>query len=188
MPTSRPPFRVLLCLTAWTLVAWTAPVRPQPLAEYDVKAAFLYNFVKFVTWPDHAFQDRDQPVMLCLAGVDPFAGALDGLVEGERAGDRALVVERLPSPAAPVSRCHLLFVPGSEHRRQRQWLAAAAGAPVLTVGETADFLEAGGIVQFVLEEQHVRFEIHPAPAEASGLLLNARLLQVARIVTMEAPR
>lgn len=188
MRISRTRFRTALSLTAWILLAWTVQARPQPLGEYDVKAAFLYNFVKFVTWPDRAFERPDQPMTLCLAGRDPFAGSLDRIVDGERVGNRALVVERLPSPAARASRCHLLFVPAGEHDRQRTWLAATAGAPVLTVGETADFLEAGGVVQFVLEDQRVRFAIHPAPAEATGLVLNARLLQVARIVRPEAPR
>jgi hypothetical protein len=111
--------------------------------EYGVKAAFLYNFVKFVEWPNGAFTSPDAPVAICVLGADPFGRTLDEIVQGERVESRSLVVRRVDNAASAAS-CHLLFVSSSERTRFEAILRAIDTRRVLTVAERMKFLGAGG--------------------------------------------
>lgn len=162
---------ILLVLLAAVPASAQAP-------EYDVKAAFLFNFVKFVEWPAEAFAGERAPVTICVFGEDPFGRVLDAVIQGERVGERALVVERLDS-RDDFEACHVLFVSPSERDRMAQVLARVEGEPVLTVGDTEGFLRAGGIVNFILEGTKVRFVINQGTAERSGLRISSKLLRLA---------
>jgi len=147
--------------------------------EYQVKAAFLMNFTKFVEWPASAFPDAASPLNICILGDDPFGSALDRAVEGESAAGHKLAVQRLHRlPAARA--CQVLFVPKSE--KDAAAVVNAAGPGVLTVGDREDFLRDGGIIAFVVQARHVRFDINLNAAGRASLGISARLLRVARTV------
>jgi len=146
--------------------------------EYDLKAAFLYNFVKFVEWPPAAFAGQGTPLSLCVLGEDPFGGSLDAVVRGERVGARGLVVQR-PDGLDDLDACHVLFVSRSERKRLAKVLARVQGQPVLTVADMEGFLRAGGVINFVQEDSRVRFLINTEAAERGGLRISSKLLRLA---------
>jgi YfiR/HmsC-like len=148
--------------------------------EYGVKAAFLYNFVKFVEWPNSAFHATDSPVAICVLGADPFGRTLDDIVEGERVESRPLVVRRVDE-AREAGACHLLFVSSSERTRFAPILAAVNTRRVLTVAESTEFLAAGGHIAFYLEANRVRFAINTGATAKSEFQVSSKLLRVARI-------
>ena len=151
--------------------------------EYGVKAAFLYNFTKFVEWPASAFPERGS-LRLCVFGSDPFGKSLQTVVEGEQAQGRPITLLRLDSLGDPRL-CHILFLSRKETERLPAVLAAVQGAPVLTVGEAPGVLEKGGGVNFVLKEGKVRFEINQAAVEGNGLKMSSKLLRLATRVVPE---
>lgn len=177
-----PALLALLLLTGGGL-AW-ADARSD--LEDQVKAAFLFNFTKFVEWPADAFEGPGDPVTVCVAGEDAVGESLDAQVQGESVNSRRLVVHRTRS-LAELRGCHLVFVPASERRRQREILTSLQGTGILTVGDAAGFLTDGGIIRFVLDQNRVRFEINRAAAEASGLKLSSKLLRLARTVYETQP-
>lgn len=172
----------LLSLVVLSLFAQRG-IAPQPPPganlEYQVKAAYILNFLSFVEWPDTAFETASTPFRLCVVGSDPFGGALEGTMKGESFQGHAVVVERVaPGEAAPP--CQLLFVPASAEAADL--LRTTVSAPILTIGESDGFLRNGGVVAFVIEQGHVRFDVNRASAERRGLKLSSRLLRVARNV------
>lgn len=169
-----------LAVMALVLLAMLAPTARAQDAyrEYDVKAAFLYNFVKFVEWPAAAFRDDRSPIEICVYGTDPFGQSLEGVVKGESVGGRGLVIRRPASPGA-FEGCHVLFVAASERERTSEVLAAVAGRPVLTVADSDGFLPAGGMINFVLDEGRVRFRINQPAAERVHLTISSKLLRLA---------
>jgi hypothetical protein len=156
-----------LCVAAGVVLA------QQPTSEYEIKAAFLYNFVRLVEWPPGAGAG---PVVICVARANPFGSALEETVRGESVAGRAIAVRVIPQPADD---CDVLFIPAQA--AARDYLRAVDGEPVLTVGESADFIQRGGMVNFVIEEERVRFEINPMAATRANLRISSRLLQLARL-------
>jgi hypothetical protein len=150
----------------------------EPL-EYQVKAAFLLNFTRFVDWPASAFINATSPFEICILGDDPFGSALDKLVSGETVGGRKVTIQRIRRTPQRGS-CQVLYV-GQTAKDVPQALTETIPG-VLTVGETANFLSNGGIIQFLIENRRVRFDINQAAAEKAGLRISARLLNVARAV------
>ena len=169
----RLPLTVLLIATAQLL-----PSAQEVSKEYRVKAAFLYNFVKFVEWPPRA---ASGPIMICVAGRNPFGNVLADTVRGEVVAGRTLDARVI---LEPDDGCHVVFIPDGANARA--YLRAARGQPVLTVGETPGFIEQGGLIRFYLDGGTVRFEIHRDGADRAGLRISSRLLQLARIVTAPA--
>ena len=179
--------RALVALmAAAALLAAPGMAQSAAAAEYDAKAAFLYNFTKFVEWPEAAFYDDLSSFRLCVLGDDPFGDGLKMIAQQEVAG-RKLALWRVSAMSDP-SGCQILFVSRSERQRLPQILAAVRGAPVLTVADTAGFLEKGGIVNFVLEGSRVRFEINQQAAEQSRLKISSKLLRLAtRVIPGAGP-
>jgi len=160
------------------------PVLPASAAvslEYEVKAAFLYNFAKFVTWPEDAFAAGDAPFVFCIIGTDPFGESLEKVLAGRQAGGRKIVVRRGPDPES-LGRCHIMFIGESEDTHVARHLRQASAQPVLTVGETQAFERAGGMIRLVVTEKRVRFEINAKAAEEARLKLSSQLLKLARRV------
>jgi hypothetical protein len=149
--------------------------------EYRVKAAFLYNFAKFVTWPAQVFPAADAPVVFCLAGEDPFQELLDATTKDRKVEGRSIVVRRLPAEA-PLAGCHLVFSSESDGGRVAHILQRAAGAGALTVGEAEEFLPRGGMIRLLVDEGKVRFDISTRSAEQAGLKVSSQLLKLARSV------
>ncbi|HEX9941487.1 MAG TPA: YfiR family protein [Thermoanaerobaculia bacterium] len=173
-------------LLAAALLAAPGAVRAQVAAEYDVKAAFLYNFTKFVEWPPSAFIDDGSSLKLCVLGEDPFGKSLQTVAGEEVAGRKLTVLAKgtLPDPAI----CQILFISRSERERLSEILSGVRGRPVLTVSDTKGFLDQGGIINFTLEGTKVRFEINQESAERSGLKISSKLLRLAtRVVPGPRP-
>ena len=166
----------LLCLTA----SFKGQAAEEQVSEHQVKAAFLLNFTKFVEWPEAAFGDGHSPISICVLGEDPFGSALDQIVEGEVVEGRRVVVRRIKEPPL-AKQCQVLFV--SPVIKDVSQILTSLGPGVLTVGEGSDnFLREGGVISFVIENRHVRFDINQGAAETEGLKLSSRLLRVARSV------
>lgn len=169
---------IVVCLLAISMAAAAQSARTP---EYEVKAAFLYNFVKFVEWPPQAFPHSSAPFRLCVLGSDPFGDTLSNITEGKSISGRPIINSRLQSVLQAPS-CHVLFISLAAPEAQRQALEAVHDLPVLTVGESADFLRLGGMIKFVLEQDRVRFEINLEAAQRHHLKLSSKLLAVARVV------
>ena len=150
----------------------------QQLLEDEVKAAFLLNFTRFVEWPSAAFADESTPITICLLGEGAVGDAVSHLVQGEKASGRAITAKKVKRFA--LEGCHVLFVANSEKDVAKLLTGVRPG--VLTVGETEGFLREGGMIGFVTENRRVRFDISQATAAKALLLINGRLLNVARSV------
>jgi hypothetical protein len=152
--------------------------------EYNVKAAFLLNFVRFVQWPATAFPQPGSPIAVCVLRRNPFGDILERMVEGEQVGGRPVVVRQISTPDQTPA-CHVLFVPDPVLREDGD-VAVPMEMGLLTVGESDAFLRHGGIINFYTERGRVRFAINAEAAERSNLRVSARLLLVARVVQREA--
>jgi hypothetical protein len=156
-------------------------VRADSQREYQVKAAFLYNFAKFVEWPSRAFVDSTGPLRFCIVGQDPFGETLDATVRGRTVGGRGIVVERV-SVGEAVRHCHLVFVDAVGERELAHILHNFSRVAVLTVGESPAFLEAGGMLRLFVDGNKVRFDVNVGAAETAGLKVSSQLLKLARSV------
>ena len=148
------------------------------LSEYEVKAAYLYNFIKFVNWPADAFPEAGSPLVIGIAGTDPFGGNLEKMVQGKIINTRRLLV-RQASRAEDLRGCHLVFVPRTDALRVGAVLEALNGLSVLTVGEEENFAQRGGVVGFLREGERISFEINLEAAERSRLTISSKLAKVA---------
>ena len=171
-------WRILVLVT----LAWTAP-RPHAAAtgpaEYEVKAAFLYNFARFVEWPDAP--GGEGPFIITVLGRDPFGTALDDTLRGKTIGQRRIAVRRVSRPDE-VGASRIVFISDSEKDRLPAILETLASTPVLTVGEMDQFAERGGTIRFRVEQDRIRLDINVSAAERSRLRISSQLLKLARIV------
>ena len=151
--------------------------------EYRIKAAFLYNFARFVEWPqEDAWNERK--LVIGVLGKDPFGPILDETVRGKKTRGRPLEIKRL-SHADDMASCDLVFVSSSERWRIETLLTALHGAQVLTVSETPNFLDKGGMINFVIENERVRIDLNLSTTRAAGLSVSSQLIRVAREVHQE---
>jgi hypothetical protein len=147
--------------------------------EYQVKAAFLYNFAKFVDWPAEAFSGSGAQLVIGVVGDDPFGGALDQAINGKSIGGHSLTIRRLKW-GQDLRSCHILFISSSERKRLPQIIQSVRGASVLTVGDVDGFNQQGGIINFVLESSKVRFEINARASDQVRLRISSKLLALAK--------
>lgn len=173
------------CGVATVACAIAVPVRAQSSIEYNVKAALLLNFARFIEWPDRAFANPGAPIEVCVFAPSPFGDALNNVLEGEMVSGRTLKGRDVPTVADSAG-CHLLFVPeGSELRAPA--LVRNSGPHTVTVGETRRFEEMGGAVSFVVERGRVRFNVNLQPVEQRGIRISARMLRLANRVDRATP-
>jgi hypothetical protein len=170
--------RAWLCrLSVLMWLAFTGGLRAEISKEYQLKAAFLYSFTKFVEWPAARFEDKTSPIVIGVLGQSPFGDELEKIVKGRTVNGRALVVRPIAT-ADEAATVHLLFVPAGEETR-----FAAAGAwkknSVVSVGESAEFAALGGTITFTPEADKVRFAINLESAGQSRLKISAQLLKLA---------
>jgi YfiR/HmsC-like len=154
---------------------------PERYIEEEVKAAFLFHFVRFVEWPQEFAPGPDSTIVLGVLGDDPMADVLERTIAGKRIDGRALTLRRFAGPAA-VRPCHVLFLPTGRAPDLPRVLQELHGAPVLIVGDSPGFARAGGVINFFLEDDRVRFEINLAAAARAGLRISSKLLTLARVV------
>ena len=167
----------LLCLMSVCVDS----AQTNPSSEYQVKAAFLFHFAQFVEWPEETFKDANSPLTYCTIGADPFHGALDAALSGKTVGARSLRVMHYRQ-LQEVRGCQVLFIGEGEHRLVPPLLTSLKGIPALTVGESQDFVQDGGMIGFLLEEDKIRFEINLDAAEHARLKVSSRLLALAKRV------
>jgi YfiR/HmsC-like len=148
--------------------------------EAEVKAAFVFNFIKFVEWPSSAFHSPEDPILLSVLGNDPTGAALASL-DGKKVSGRRVVVRKVPVLSG-LERCHVLFVGASEKTALAPVLRAAQGWPVLTVADFEGFAGRGGTIGFVRQDDRVGFEISEETARKVGLKVNAKLLYLGKSV------
>jgi hypothetical protein len=153
----------------------------QSSGEYAVKAAFLYNFARFVEWPGEALGNGGSPLLVGVMGDDPFGSSIDQVVAGTNVNGHPIAVNRLRW-GQDLRQCHILFISSSEARRLPQILASLRGASVLTVADMERFDQQGGVVRFFIEDGKVRFEINVDAADRAGLRISSKLLALAKIV------
>jgi len=145
--------------------------------EYQVKAAYLYNFGKFVEWPT-GVTASESSFNICVLGQDPFSSTFGTTIAGESIKGKNVLIKRIPRAQDAVG-CHILFVSSSEEARLKEILAALDKTSVLTVSDMPQFTRRGGMIQFVTEANRVRFEVNLTNAERTGLTLSSQLLKVA---------
>jgi hypothetical protein len=150
-------------------------------SEYEVKAALLYNFAKFVEWPSTALPEASSTMELCILGEDPFGTILDQTLQGKIVNGRTLLINRYRELKG-LDSCQILFISVSERQRLPQILATLNHLSVLTVSEMERFAQSGGMINFTVAENKVQFEINVGAAERAGLKISSKVLKLARIV------
>jgi len=173
--------KVALC----SILALASFLTPQAHAEseYDVKAAYLFKFTKFVEWPASAFANPQASFVIGIVGRDPFGGGLDRILEGQRTGERQLEVRYLSAGDSAGQRgCQMIFVSASEERKLPDLLSALQGRPVLIVGESEGFASAGGMLGFALRQSRLGVEVNSGAARQARLKISSQLLNIANVV------
>jgi uncharacterized protein DUF4154 len=178
----------LRCLGTALLAAVAAPAlesadAPRP-SEYEVKAAFLYNFAKFVRWPDD--DPAGRTFVVGVLGKDPFGDALDRTFSGKTIGNRKAEVRRITAPET-AKHVQILFVSSSEKPRLAEILRSLEGSSVLTVGEMDSFTDRGGMIAFRLRDDLVRFEINLDQVKRARLVMSSQLIRLALRVISSQP-
>jgi|SRR4051812_15311798 hypothetical protein len=169
-------------IIATLLLLFTAPIA-RAEAEYDVKAAYLLRFTKFVQWPRTAFASDDAPFVIGIVGRDPFEGGFERFIEGNTSGTRRLEVRHVNAhDTSALRECQMIFVGLPDHRRLGDILSELQGRPVLVVGEAEGFASAGGMVGFASREKRVGIEVNSAAARSARLKISSQLLSIAKIV------
>ncbi len=177
-PAARGARRLAGFLLALTLGFGTALAQETQLTEAKLKAAFLFNFAKFVEWPPAAFAGTNTPITIGILGESSFSGDLEATVRGKTINYRAIVVKTIPS-TAEATNCQVLFMAITDKIKIQQIISSLGAASVLTVGDADHFTEAGGMINFLKEGNKVRFEINEAAAKRAGLKISSKLLNLA---------
>ena len=172
----------VLAVWAFSGAEWKVVAEPPVLSESQVKALFLVNFAKYVDWPADAFATDTAPVVIGLVGRDDLGSNLEQATDGKMINGRRILVLHVAGPKE-YKRCHILFISGSEKDRLKDILGEVKDSPVLTVGETDDFLSLAGMISFTKKANKIRLEINLAAAQQAHLKLSSKLLSVADVVT-----
>ena len=180
---TRSPLRGVLSLLLLLGLSPSIPAaEPAVPREYQVKAAFLFNFAQFTDWPPQTFASENSPLIIGILGEDPFGGALEATVRNESVRNHPLKVVRFRT-VAEMPTCHIIYIARSEASRLAQIMRVLKGQPILTVTDIDGAAERGVMIQFVIEHSRVRFRINPQAATDVQLNLSSKLLRVAEIVS-----
>ena len=178
----RKRFRIELVIASLLLAyGRELPAAGPPTPEYKLKAVFLFNFAQFVEWPTEAFPEAQTPLIIGVLGEDPFGAYLDEIVRGEKVKQRSLIVQRYRR-VDEIKTCHVLFIGRPEADRLGPTLAGLKGRSILTVGESDNFAERGGMIRFVSEKSKIRMKINLEAAKAAGLAISSKVLRAADII------
>jgi hypothetical protein len=181
---ARHPFRRLalsLVGAAVCVSGLTGPANAQNATTGEVKAAFLYNFARFTEWPTAAFSSAASPFLIGVSGDEVLRQTVDAVVRGKAVGGRGLKT-RVVRDDKDVADIQILFVGGSSGGRVTELLKAVTGQPVLTVGDFDRFCDRGGMINFLVEDNRVRFEIRFDATEQAGLKVSSRVLTLAKAI------
>jgi hypothetical protein len=159
----------------------------QPKAdEFQVKAAYLYNFGRFIEWPNENASGKNEAFEICVLGADPFGPTLDATLARETIDGKSVAAKRISKPQ-DVDSCRIVFISSSEEGHLKEVLAALDKASVLTVSDIPRFSERGGMIGFILDGNRVRFDVNLASAQDARLTLSSELLKVATNVRKDRP-
>ena len=174
--------RAVLIMTIGWIAGTSVSIAEEALpSEYQVKAAFLINFPKYVDWPAEAFAKPNSPIVIAVLGETKVAEEIQKVIAGRTVNGREILLKRLASGEQPGI-CHILFIPAAEQRHSPDLLAKLKDSSVLTVGEDEPFARNGGIITFVLRNGNVRLDIDLTAARKAGVTISSRLLAVADVV------
>jgi len=178
----RPEIKFLFFLL-WllTIFPFSATSPRAPLTEYEVKAAYLYNFIKFVQWPEEAFSDNMDPIVIGIVGDDPFIDKLKIFTEQKTVHSRHLVIEKY-EPYHIINQCHVLYIVSVDRRFQVSILQRLERKWILTIGDAEYFTRIGGIINFITDEEHIGFEINITELQKSELVMSSQILKLATII------
>jgi YfiR/HmsC-like len=172
-------WRRRLCFAVISLTLALTAMAQEGNLEDRLKATYIYNFLQFVDWPSQAFSDASH-LTVCVVGP-AFESVLQETVRNETVGNRTITV-KTTSASDAVHGCQVIYIRESLGKTATDLLGAIRNSPVLTVGDSKEFIEKGGIIRFIKAENHIRFEINPGAAERASLTLSSRLLRLADIV------
>lgn len=172
----------LLLLAFFAALACPPVLRAEnPLQrEYEIKAAYLYNFINYIDWPENAFPAPGGTITIGIVGQNPFGGALD-VLNGKQVKGRTVALKQI-SDTKELDQCQIVFINSSEKARLPELLDKLKDSRVLTVSEIDGFAQQGGIINFISEHNKVRFEINPDAARRLGLNISSELLKLAKLV------
>ena len=167
----------MLC-SAMALFAQTSDNR-----EYQIKAAFLFNFTQFVEWPATSFSTAQSPMIIGILGKDPFGSYLEETISGEKVNGHPLVIQHYNS-IDDIKTCHVLFINLSDAGRCEQAVTnLKKGRNILTVSETNNFMHQGGMIRFFARNNKIQLQINPEATKADNLVISSKLLRLAEIFT-----
>jgi hypothetical protein len=181
-PKPKAPRQILRWFVALLTVLWSGlatPAQDAKFTEADVKAAFLFNVAKFIEWPKDAFANEESPIEFGIYGDDDFVATLRTLLQGKKAHGRGFLIRKVANPQEAKT-THMLFFRESESRKLGQVLDTIRRLPILTVGETDDFLDSGGMLNLFFEDKQLRFAVNPGPAETAKLTISSQLMRLAK--------
>lgn len=178
---------LLAALWCWTVALAHGQTTTQLAGEYQIKAAFLFNFAKFVKWPESALPEAATSIAVCVLSDEDVARTIEETIGGKTVRDKRVVVTRLTT-AEPDASCQMLFVSGDQAAKADKFFGTLAEASVLTVGETEDFAARGGVMNFRMETNKIRFDVNADAAKRAHLELSSQLLKLATIVHDGRPR
>jgi hypothetical protein len=160
------------------LAAPNVRARQSTASEYEVKATYLYNFARFIEWPARDAAEKNETFAVCVLGQDPFGPILDTILAGEAIDGKHMVHRRIPA-VQDAGDCRIVFISSSEESRLKETLSVLGKTSALTVSDISDFSVRGGMIQFVVEQNKVRFEVNLGTTGRAGLVLSSELLKVA---------
>jgi len=149
-------------------------------SEYEVKAGFIYNFAKFVEWPGETLPETKKTVTLCIAGTDPFGNALDSL--NNKTVQRRKLEIKYTGRSKDLKVCNMLFISSSERENLPQLLETLKNTPTLTMGDTKGFAQQGIMINLIIDQNKIRFEINTESAKRAKLVISSKLLKLAKTI------
>jgi YfiR/HmsC-like len=173
--------KLLLCIALWQEMGDLPAIQAQVATEYQVKAAYVYAFTKFVEWPPSKLSSTTSAIQICVFNNPGLELELSRLISGKSVAGHSMIVRAVKGEEA-LRECHVLFISSGSASTLRHILESVQGASILTIGEKQGFLDAGGIINLVSQDAHVRFQVNRRAAKAAGIHVSARLLSVATLV------
>jgi len=170
---------VVLAASAWV---WPAQAAERVAGEYEIKAAFLYNFAQYIEWPSNGVADAGDTFVIGILGEDPFGDAFDNIARDKTIQGKRIVVRRFAT-VEDYTPCHILFVAPSAVDNVPALLERIEGSHVLLAGDTEGLAQRGIVINFFIEKSKVRFEINVDAATRMGLKISSKLLRLAKIVS-----
>jgi hypothetical protein len=156
--------------------------QPTDNREYQIKAAFLFNFTQFVEWPVNAFPEPETPLAIGILGEDPFGNYLEETVTGEKVNGHSLVIQHYKN-IEEVKTCHILFINKAEINKPEQAVINLKGKYILTVSDGNNFIKQGGMVRFITKNNKIQIQINPEAAKEASLIVSSKLLRIAEVVS-----